>query len=95
MLFTVVFTDRAENTFESIGNQILERWGANERNVFRKRTYEVIDKIGIFPYMFKSIDKNDKVRKGFVHRNCSVFYQVNNTTIEILFFWDNRQDPIL
>ena len=34
------------------------------------------------------------VRKATITKQTSVLYQVSKTHIEILFFWDNRQDPV-
>jgi hypothetical protein len=45
--------------------------------------------------MFKSATENPNIRKGLIHKNCSVFYEVKTDQIEVLFFWDKRQEPIL
>ena len=34
------------------------------------------------------------VRKAIITKQTSVLYKVNKTHIEILFFWDNRQEPV-
>ena len=94
MPYQVIFTDEADDTFDYIGNQIQERWGERERNTFRKRVYEVVDSIADFPFIFKSVGDDVNLRKAFIHKNCSMFYRINNSNIEVLFFWDNRQDPI-
>ena len=91
----VIFSDDAEDTFNSIGQQLAERFGEREENEFRRGVYEVIGKISKFPFMYKAVGDDENLRKAFVHRNCSMFYDVGDTSIEILFFWDNRQDPIL
>jgi plasmid stabilization system protein ParE len=53
MPYHVIFTDEADDTFDSIGNQIENRWGERERNTFRKRVYEVVDIIADFPFISK------------------------------------------
>lgn len=93
MQFSVIFSDEANDTFESIGEQIRAKWGENEVNEFRKRTYKVVDIISRFPLIFQAVPAAENVRKAFIHKNCSMFYSVGSTHIEILFFWDNRQDP--
>lgn len=93
-MLDVIFSDEAEDTFYSIGQQIAERFSEREEREFRRRVYEVVDKISEFPYIFKAVDGNENLRKAFIHRNCSMFYDVGETSIEILFFWDNRQDPV-
>jgi plasmid stabilization system protein ParE len=94
MAFNVIFSDEAIETFQSIGQQIQVRWSEKEVNEFRKRAYKVVDIISVYPLIFQAVNKTENVRKAFIHENCSMFYSVNSTHIEILFFWDNRQDPI-
>ncbi|MDO3640385.1 type II toxin-antitoxin system RelE/ParE family toxin [Mucilaginibacter sp. L3T2-6] len=94
MHLDVFFSAEAEDTFESIAQQIESRWGEKEKNEFRRRVYEVTEIVGKFPLIFKAANKTKDVRKAFIHRNCSMFYKVVETHIEVLFFWDNRQDPM-
>lgn len=90
----IIFSDEANETFESIGQQILIRWNENEVNEFRKRAYKVVVIISNSPLIFPAVNNIENIRKAFVHKNCSMFYRVSDTYIEILFFWDNRQEPI-
>jgi plasmid stabilization system protein ParE len=94
MLLDVIFSDEANETFESIGLQIQARWGEREVNEFRKRVYKVAETISKFPLISQTVGNTKNVRKAFIHKNCSMFYRVDESYIEILFFWDNRQDPI-
>jgi plasmid stabilization system protein ParE len=94
VVFNVIFSAEADETFESIGEQIRARWGERDVNEFRKRVYKVVDTISKFPSIFQAVDNTETVRKAFIHKNCSMFYRVDSSYIEVLFFWDNRQDPI-
>lgn len=94
MHFDVIFSDEADDTFESIGEQIMAKWSEKELKEFRRRAYKVTEIISKFPLIFQAVNKAQTVRKAFVHKNCSMFYRVGDTYIEVLFFWDNRQDPI-
>lgn len=95
MQFEVAFTNKADDTFDAIGNQILKRWGERELLNFRRRVYDVVEVISRSPLIFRSISNNENIRKAVVHKNCSMFYEIKGKRIDILFFWDNRQDPIL
>ena len=94
MKYTIIFSSEAIDTFESIKEQVRERWGNKTVVEFEKRTRQVLGVIETSPFVFQSIALNDNIRRGFIHRNCSMFYEVSETQIEILFFWDNRQEPI-
>ncbi len=45
--------------------------------------------------MFVTSNKKMQVRKGFVNSLISIFYKVDiqNNKIDILTFWNNRQNP--
>jgi plasmid stabilization system protein ParE len=94
MKYVIIFSYEAIETFESIKEQIRERWDNKTMVEFEKRTRQVLSIIETLPFIFKSISLNNNIRRGFIHRNCSMFYEVNETQIDVLFFWDNRQDPI-
>ena len=95
MTYLLKYSPFAIQTFKEISAQLNDRWGNKYVAEFKKRTVKVIETIRISPFLYQSIESNSNVRKGFIHKNCSVFYKVKETKIEILFFWDNRQDPML
>lgn len=95
MQFNAIFTNEADDTFDSIGNQILERWGESELFKFRVRVYDIVEKLSRSPFMFQAVEGSAEIRKAVIHKNCSVFYKINGQKITLLFFWDNRQEPIL
>ena len=57
MQFDVVITDEAGDTFDSIGNQILKKWGERELLNFRRRVYDVVEVISRSPLIFRSVNK--------------------------------------
>ncbi|PAW93282.1 hypothetical protein CKK33_07125 [Mucilaginibacter sp. MD40] len=95
MAYTLRYAPTALETFDQVSRQLSERWGDVVVEKFKLRTVKVIEAIKESPFIYQSIASNLNVRKAFIHRNCSLFYEVGETTIEILFFWDNRQEPIL
>ena len=94
MKYAIIFSSEAIDTFESIKEQISERWGNKTMVEFEKRTRQVLNVIETSPFIFQSISLNNNIRRGFIHRNCSMFYEIKETEIDILFFWDNRQEPV-
>jgi plasmid stabilization system protein ParE len=92
---TLKFSRQAKETYAAIQSQLYNRWGQTVLEKFELRTVKTLDSILQSPLMFKSVADNPNIRKGLIHKNCSVFYEVKPTEIEVLFFWDNRQDPII
>ncbi len=44
--------------------------------------------------MFKASDFKDDIRIGYISKQTSFFYKIQENEIIILFFWDNRQEPL-
>jgi plasmid stabilization system protein ParE len=93
--FTLIFAHEARETYEAIQSQIRNRWGETVLAKFERKTLKTFYHIAKSPFIFKEIVENPNVRKGLINKNCSVFYEVKANEIEVLFFWDNRQEPIL
>jgi plasmid stabilization system protein ParE len=89
----IVLTPRAKETFIATILFIQYKWGNNSAEKFIERTYEVLDTIAQQPYIFKAYQE-ENVRKGLITKHTSVIYRVVSDRIEVLFFWDNRQEPI-
>ncbi len=95
MSYKLVFSRQAKETYAAIQSQLYNRFGQKVLQKFERKTVKTLDLILQSPFMFKSVANDENVRKGLIHKNCSVFYVVKATEIELLFFWDNRQDPLI
>lgn len=69
--------------------------GSKYVNNFILRTQKVLKLLSNNPSIFKSVLENSNVRKGILHENCSFLYRVVEDRIELLAFWDTRQEPFL
>ena len=47
------------------------------------------------PFMYKVTTIDKTVRIALISKQTSLFYQVKDESIDLLFFWDNRQEPFL
>lgn len=93
MKLQIIITPKAKDTFLATILLIKLKWGDNAAEKFVERTYSVLDTIAQQPFIFKAYRGNN-VRKGFITKHTSVVYRVLNDRIEVLFFWDNRQEPV-
>ena len=94
MSLDIIFTDDATEMLLSITNLIESKWGAKQAEKFLSKVYKTIDLISKQPYLFKASAIEENVRIGIVSKQTSFFYEIQESEIIILFFWDNRQDPI-
>jgi plasmid stabilization system protein ParE len=90
-----VFSKEALETYAAIQLQLFDRFGDKILKKFEQKTVKTLDLILISPLMFKAVAENPNLRKGIIHQNCSVYYEIKPNFIEVLFFWDNRQEPLL
>jgi len=94
MSLSILWTDEAKETFDIIVNFLENNWGSTSAKKFIEVTLQKIILISGQPYLFKaSISKN--VRRAVITKHTSMFYEVSNEQIIILFFMDNRQEPLI
>jgi len=93
--YEVILAPRAVETFDAIYDQIESRFGKNVAKQFNRKVIHVLDTISLTPFIFKGTRENPNIRKGWIHKSCSFFYEVEGDQIHVLFFWDNRQEPLM
>ncbi len=93
-MYEVVFTPESELTFEAISEQLLNRWGIKQAIEFQRLVENGINLISTNPFIFQIIEENHQVRKDYIHKNCSIIYRINELKIEVICFYDNRQEPL-
>jgi len=94
MKLAVAWTDEAQETFELTIKQIEDKWGARSAEKFVRSANKTINIIATQPYLFKA-SYTQNIRQAFITEQTSMFYEVHTAHIAILYFWDNRQEPIL
>ncbi len=95
MSFEIRFSPKAIITFDEIITQLNQRWGDKFVKKFKDKVSYSLDNIIETPFLYPIAPENIELRKCVLHKNCSMFYRVNNNIIEIIYFWDNRQDPLI
>jgi len=95
MSLIIYYTPRAKETLDSVYNFINTKFGTNSADKFALKAEKIIDLIAEYPYMFKATPFDKNVRIGLISKQTSLFYRVTATSVHLLFFWDNRQDPFL
>jgi plasmid stabilization system protein ParE len=93
MAYKIRWTKEANETFDKIIEYLENRWTGREIVNFINKTNQILKQISEHPEMFKSSSKM-KIRMGIITKQTSIFYQIDiqNKTIVLLSFWDNRQD---
>jgi hypothetical protein len=91
----VSWTPTARITYFSVIAYLEKAWTKKEIQSFVDEVEKVIGQIIIDPYMFEQSRKKKNVRKGFVTKYNTLYYRVKpiKKEIELITFWDNRQNP--
>lgn len=93
MSLPVRWTTVAEDSFAGIIEFLQEKWSEREVRNFIRKSNRLIKQISQFPYSYESSAQHPNIRRGFVVKQCSLFYEVKKDVIVLLYFWDNRRDP--
>ena len=91
MSLSVKWLPEAEITYALVLEYLKENWTPKEVIAFIDRTDEVIGQIAKQPKSYIYSKKKDAYR-AVITRQTSLYYRVNSKEIELLVFWDNRQD---
>lgn len=89
----IVYTPNAKITLVAVHSFIASQFGAASADRFLAKTEKTIALIAANPLMFKASLIDENVRVGLITKQCSLFYRVTEESIQLLYFWDNRQEP--
>ena len=95
MSLQIFYTPRSRQTLESVYQFIQNKFGTKSADHFLLKAEKTISLIAEHPLMFKASTVDDNIRIGFISKQTSLFYKVTETSVHLLFFWDNRQEPFL
>jgi len=95
MGYNIVVTPEAEDTLTSVHKFIFNNFGKRSANTFLQQADKIISMISEMPLMYKAAPFDETVRIGFISKQTSIFYRVKEETVELLFFWDNRQEALV
>jgi hypothetical protein len=72
-----------------------KEWGENSVQDFISDVNDILMTISRNPKMFISARKKRDIRKGIITKHITLYYRIKQrkNEIELLTFWDNRQDP--
>lgn len=89
----IIWSPKAQQTYIRVLDFILEKWTKKEVKKFSDITASTILKIAKNPELFVASKQKKNIRKGFITKHTSLLYKIKPTEIELLYFWDNRQNP--
>lgn len=92
MAWSVTWSPTARLSYYQILEFLYEKWTQKELEAFINRTEEAIGHISDNPLLYPYSKESD-THKCVLVKQVSLFYRKRSSVIELLVFWDNRQDP--
>jgi plasmid stabilization system protein ParE len=93
MALKIVWAKRASLKFDQIVTYLLDEWGEKSAKEFIVKVFEFLEIVSDFPEI-GSLENKEKNIWGFtIVKQVNIFYRINNDSIVIVMFFDNRQNP--
>jgi len=89
---TILWTEEAKTSFDSIIDYLLVNWGVKTALEFEEKVDLLINNLEQHLYICPSSIKKPELRRCVVNKRISMVYQVVDTVVFIVNFFDNRSD---
>ena len=95
-MYSVNWSTLSRITFEDETIFIIEKWNEQEGEKFGELVHSLLLKLGIHPEM-GVFRKDIKIYSLVISKQTTLFYRIieNELKIELLLFWNNKQNPKL
>ncbi len=90
MAFSIEWTPSSEDELIEY-TAYLEQFSTKKANVFVDKCFKKIALLQVFPFSGFYLENN--IRRTLVDKNVALYYRVKISSIEILGFFDLRQNP--
>lgn len=90
---TVLWLDSAVESFQEIDNFLGRVWNLNTQQQFEERVLTKLKLLTDNPEMGRVSEDSPSVRTLLIHPTTTLYYRLAAEEIQLLYFWDNRQDP--
>lgn len=92
MNLPIIWSPASRDEYAHLLAYLEREYGLESALRFMDKTDAALDQISSFPESGVPTLK-ETIRKKVINKQISVLYQIDEETIELLHFWDNRQNP--
>lgn len=93
MSLPVKWSPTARDEFAALLAYVEGAFGLESALKLLDRTEEVVIQIAEFPKMYPASKEKKEIRKATVSKQTILYYRLTTDEIQLLHFWDSRQDP--
>ncbi len=91
--YKILWTDFALSELENTIEYLEKNWTERELRNLALEIEETLSLLSHNPNLFQASDVKKDIRRVVVAKHNTLYYRINNNTIEILSFFSNRQSP--
>ncbi|MCB0748357.1 MAG: type II toxin-antitoxin system RelE/ParE family toxin [Ignavibacteriae bacterium] len=91
--YKIIWSNEAFENLKNILEYLEFQWTKKEINNFAKKLDRRINLISEFPFIFPISPIKKSVRRSVLTKQISLYYQINESSVEIITLIDNRSDP--
>ena len=92
MAKVVIWSPEAEETFDIVIKYLESKWTEREIASFVKSTDRIMELISQHPRMYRKTNRKD-IHEALITPHNLLVYKVYPNRIDLLMFWDTRQNP--
>lgn len=92
--YEIVWTDNAIQELEQTILNLELHWTEKELKILASELEKTLNLISQNPYLFQASDFKKEVRRAVILKLNSLYFKVNENSVEILSFFSNRQNPL-
>lgn len=94
MAYKIIWSPKAVATFETVIEYLHEKWSDKEVRSFINLSEKAIHILSQNPFLFRSSEKKS-IHEVLITKHNLLLYQISSKsrTVELLTFFDTRQDP--
>lgn len=90
----ILWTDNALKELQDTIEYLQEHWSDKELRNLVNNLEKTLNLISNNPNLFQSSEYKKDIRRAVVMKFNTLYYRVNEDTVEIISFFSNRQNPI-
>jgi plasmid stabilization system protein ParE len=91
----VVWSPAAKEEYAELLAFIESHFGTDAALAMLDKTDAVVEIITAFPMAYPASSMRPDIRKAVISEQTSLLYRISDTQVQLLHFWDNRQNPDL
>jgi len=91
--YKIYWTDHALSELEQTIEYLENKWTERELRIFSAKLDHTIELISKSPEIFPTSIEKKEIRKAVVEKYNTLYYRINNESVEIISLFSNRTNP--